>query len=110
MQVPRLLITRRLPDAVHERLGKRYDVTTNLDDLPLDRETLRRALREFDAWVPTITDRLDADLLQRAPFRTRVIANFGAGVEHIDLEAARRANLVVTNTPGALTDATAEIA
>jgi lactate dehydrogenase-like 2-hydroxyacid dehydrogenase len=110
MQRPRLLITRRLPETVHERLRTRYEVTLNTDDLPLDRQSLARALREFDALVPTITDRFDADLLQAAPFRTRVIANFGAGIEHIDLEAARRAHIVVTNTPGALTEATAEIA
>jgi lactate dehydrogenase-like 2-hydroxyacid dehydrogenase len=110
MQRPRLLITRRLPDAVIERLRKSYDITGNTDDLPFDRETLMRALREFDGLVPTITDRLDADLLQGAPFRTRVIANFGAGIEHIDIEAARRACIAVTNTPGALTEATAELA
>ena len=110
MQRPRLLITRRLPEEVQARLRNRYDVTANPDDRPFDRETLVRALRDFDAWVPTITDRIDAGLLHAAPFRTRVIANFGAGIEHIDLEAARRANIVVTNTPGALTEATAEIA
>src|SRR6187402_598116 len=110
MQRPRILITRRLPEAVHERLCNRYDVTANADDLPFDREALARALREFDALVPTITDRFDAELLNAAPFRTGVIANFGAGIEHIDLDAARRANIVVTNTPGALTEATAEIA
>ena len=65
MQRPRLLITRRLPEAVHERLRNSYDVTANADDLPLDREALARALREFDALVPTITDRFDAELLQR---------------------------------------------
>ena len=104
------LITRRLPEAVHERLRNSYDVTPNADDLPSRSGALARALREFDALVPTITDRFDADLLQAAPFRTRVIANFGAGIEHVDLEAARRASIVVTNTPGALTDATAEMA
>src|SRR6185295_11025479 len=110
MQRPRLLITRRLPAGVHDRLRDRYDVTASADDVPLDRAALARALREFDALVPTITDRFDAELLGGAPLRTRVIASFGAGVEHIDLEAARRAGIVVTNTPGALTEATAEIA
>ncbi len=110
MQRPRLLITRRLPDAVHERLRQNYDVTPNADDRPLEREGLASALREFDALMPTITDRIDADLLGAAPLRTRVIANFGAGIEHIDLDAARCAHIVVTNTPGALTEATAEIA
>ena len=110
MQRPRLLITRRLPEGVHERLRSRYDVTANADDRALDRDALARALRDFDALVPTITDRFDADLLRAAPLRTRVLANFGAGIEHIDLDAARRAHIVVTNTPGALTEATAEIA
>jgi lactate dehydrogenase-like 2-hydroxyacid dehydrogenase len=110
MQRPRILITRRLPEAVHERLRERYDVTTNERDEAFDRAALTSALQEFDALVPTITDRLDGDLLGTNPMRTRVIANFGAGIEHIDLDAARRANVVVSNTPGALTDATAETA
>ena len=110
MQRPRLLITRRLPEAVHARLRERYEVTANDRDDPFDRAALASALREFDALVPTITDRLDGDLLGTNPIRTRMIANFGAGIEHIDLEAARRANLVVSNTPGALTEATAETA
>jgi lactate dehydrogenase-like 2-hydroxyacid dehydrogenase len=109
MQRPRLLITRRLPEAVHARLRNTYDVTANTDDHPLDPQALILALREFDALVPTITDRFDAGMLA-APLRVRVIANFGAGIEHLDLEAARRANIVVTNTPGALTEATAEVA
>ena len=106
----RVLITRRLPEAVHQRLQKSYEVTVNADDHPLGREELTRALREYDALVPTITDRLDATLLQSSPLRTRIIANFGAGIEHVDLAAAKRASIVVTNTPGALTDATAEVA
>jgi lactate dehydrogenase-like 2-hydroxyacid dehydrogenase len=110
MKRPRVLITRLLPEAVQTQLRERYNVTDNPEDLPLDRGTLARALREFDALVPTITDRFDTELLQTAQCRTRVIANFGAGIEHIDLEAARRAGIVVTNTPGALTEATAEIA
>jgi lactate dehydrogenase-like 2-hydroxyacid dehydrogenase len=110
MQRPRLLITRRLPEAVHERLRISYELTANNDDAPFDRDALARALREFDALIPTITDRFDGELLRAAPFRTRVIANFGAGIEHIDLDAARSANIVVSNTPGALTEATAEVA
>jgi lactate dehydrogenase-like 2-hydroxyacid dehydrogenase len=110
MNRPRVLITRRLPEAVHERLKKSYEVTANADDRPLSRDELTRALREYDAVVPTITDRLDGTLLLSSPVRTRIVANFGAGIEHVDLEAAKRANIVVTNTPGALTDATAEIA
>jgi lactate dehydrogenase-like 2-hydroxyacid dehydrogenase len=110
MNRPRVLITRCLPEAVHERLQNSYDATVNAEDRPLGADELARALREYDAVVPTITDRFDATLLQSSPSRTRIVANFGAGIEHVDLEAARRANIVVTNTPGALTDATAEIA
>jgi lactate dehydrogenase-like 2-hydroxyacid dehydrogenase len=110
MQRPRLLITRRLPDGVHERLRRDYDVTENASDSPLDRDALAKSLQEFDALVPTITDSFDADLLGAGPFRTRMIANFGAGIEHIALEAARRASIVVSNTPGALTETTAEVA
>lgn len=109
MSRPNLLITRRLPAAVLERLRASYEVTVNPDDRALGREALLMALRSYDALSPTITDKLDAALLLSPGLKTRIIANFGAGFEHIDLDAARRANLVVTNTPGALTDATAEL-
>lgn len=109
MSRPSLLITRRLPASVLERLRASYEVTVNPDDRPLGREALLMALRSFDALSPTITDRLDAAMLLNSGLRTRIIANFGAGFEHIDLEAAKQANLVVTNTPDALTDATAEL-
>lgn len=104
-----LLITRRLPASVLERLRAAYDVTVNPDDRSLGREGLLSALRSYDALSPTITDKLDADLLQIPGLKTRIIANFGAGFEHIDLAAAKRANIIVTNTPDALTDATAEL-
>jgi lactate dehydrogenase-like 2-hydroxyacid dehydrogenase len=109
MSGPTLLITRRLPASVLERLRASYEVTVNPDDRPLGREALLMALRSFDALSPTITDKLDAALLLNSGLRTRVIANFGAGVEHIDLAAATQAGLIVTNTPDALTDATAEL-
>ena len=104
-----LLITRRLPASVLARLRATYDVTVNPDDRSLGREGLLSALRSYDALSPTITDKLDADLLQTPGLKARIIANFGAGFEHIDLAAAKRANIVVTNTPDALTDATAEL-
>jgi lactate dehydrogenase-like 2-hydroxyacid dehydrogenase len=106
---PSVLVTRRLPASVLERLRETYDVTVNPDDRSLGREGLLAALRSFDALSPTITDKLDAELLRTPGIRTRIIANFGAGFEHIDLNAAKSANLVVTNTPDALTDATAEL-
>lgn len=109
MSRPTLLITRRLPASVLERLRASYEVTVNPDDRALGREALLMALRSYDALSPTITDRLDAALLLNSGLKTRIIANFGAGFEHIDLAAAKSANLVVTNTPDALTDATAEL-
>jgi lactate dehydrogenase-like 2-hydroxyacid dehydrogenase len=109
MSRPSLLITRRLPAAVLERLRATYEVTVNPDDRALGREGLLMALRTYDALSPTITDKFDAELLAGAGFKTRIIANFGAGIEHIDLAAAKRANLIVTNTPDVLTEATAEL-
>ena len=107
MSRPSLLITRPLPLSVVQRLQASYDVTVN-SEKALDAEGLRAALKSYDALSPTITDKLDAALLQEG-LKTRIVANFGAGIEHIDLSAAKRANLVVTNTPDALTDATAEL-
>lgn len=109
MKRPSLLITRRLPQSVVERLRRTYEVVGNMDDRALSRHALANTLRTYDALSPTITDRLDTELLSAADLRTRIIANFGAGFEHIDLESAKRANIVVTNTPDALTDATAEL-
>jgi lactate dehydrogenase-like 2-hydroxyacid dehydrogenase len=105
----RLFITRPLPEAVTDRLRRTYDLLINPEDAPLGRESLVGALESCDAICPTITDRLDSELFKRAAVKARLIANFGAGVEHIDLAAAKRANVVVTNTPDALTEATAEL-
>lgn len=106
---PRLLVTRRLPAAVEERLCARFDATLNPEDQPLDGAALTAAFRDYDALCPTITDRFDPAWFE-AGSRVRILANFGAGIEHIPLEAARAAGIAVTNTPDALTDATAEIA
>ncbi|MET0497339.1 MAG: D-glycerate dehydrogenase [Steroidobacteraceae bacterium] len=108
MSPPSLLITRSLPATVLQRLQASYAVTVNSGQA-LDTDALRAALQSYDALSPTITDKLDAGLLQAEGLKTRIIANFGAGFEHIDLPAAKRANLIVTNTPDALTDATAEL-
>lgn len=107
---PRLLVTRRLPAAVEARLAERYAVTLNAADVPLDRPALERAMTEQDALLPTITDRIDAALIATPGRRVRILANFGAGTDHVDLDAARTAGLPVSNTPDALTDATAESA
>ncbi|MFD1786308.1 2-hydroxyacid dehydrogenase [Sphingomonas floccifaciens] len=108
MTRPRILLTRRWPEAVEARLAERYDVTLNARDVPLDADALRAALRDYDAVCPTVTDRLPADVIEGAT--TRMIGNYGAGFEHIDLDAARAAGVIVTNTPDVLTDATADIA
>lgn len=107
---PRILVTRCLPDMVQDQLGQRYDVTFNVTDHPLNRDALAAALRDYDAIIPTITDRIDAALLGIDGRRTRILANYGAGTDHIDLAAARVGGVIVTNTPDALTDATAELA
>lgn len=110
MSRPRILLTRRWPDAVENRLAGRYDVTPNDDDIPLDAAALAAAMRDYDAVCPTVTDRLPQDVVAVEGGRARIIANYGAGFEHIDLNAARAAGIAVTNTPDVLTDATADIA
>lgn len=103
-------VTRRLPLPVERALSDRFDASLNADDHALDRAALTDAMRRCDVLLPTITDRIDAELLATDGRRVRLIANFGAGVDHIDLAAARAAGIAVTNTPDALTDATAELA
>jgi phosphoglycerate dehydrogenase-like enzyme len=107
---PRVLVTRRLPEAVEARLRGQYEVTTIADDRPLTLGQLSDALDAYDALVPTITDRIDAGVIGPSERRVRILANFGAGTDHIDLAAARHAGIMVSNTPGALTEATADIA
>ena len=107
---PRVLVTRRWPAAVEAVLAERFDVMLNSDDLPMTRSELAEALASSDALCPTVTDQLDAALLSAHDVRTRLIANFGVGFNHIDLEAAEQAGIIVTNTPGVLTDCTADLA
>lgn len=107
---PTLLVTRRLPAPVERHLVSAWATTLSRDDRPLSSEALANAMTRYDAWMPTITDRITAELLATPGRRVRIIANYGAGVDHIDLEAARAAGIVVTNTPDVLTEATAEIA
>lgn len=107
---PRILVTRKWPEPVEALIAQRYDATFNDSDVALTSAQLAAAMRDFDAICPTITDPLDASILGVAGRRVQIIANYGAGVDHIDLAAARAAGIVVTNTPGVLTDATADIA
>lgn len=110
MSKPKVLISRRWPQAVEAKLQNLYDVTLNSDDHPLSAEEFRHALRHYDAVCPTVCDSLPAEVLQVPNKRCKVLANFGVGYNHIDMEAARNQGLIVTNTPGVLTESTADIA
>lgn len=106
---PKVIVTRRLPDPVETRMRELFDTELNLDDTPMDREALVKALARADAIVPTITDRIDAELIAEAGSQLKLIANFGAGVDHIDVAAATERGIAVTNTPGVLTEDTADL-
>lgn len=110
MTKPRILITRHWPESVLARLRERYELSMSAVDVPLSQDALHEAMTRFDALCPTVTDRLPASLFDVEGRTVRIIANYGAGFEHIDLAAARRAGIVVTNTPDVLTDATAQLA
>lgn len=102
-------VTRRLPQAVETRMAELFDVELNLLDLPMSPEKLRAAVAVADVLVPTVTDTIDAALIGAAGPDLKLIANFGVGVDHIDLEAARARGITVTNTPGVLTEDTADM-
>ena len=106
---PKVIVTRRLPDAVETRLRELFDTELNLSDAPLSREALIDAVGRCDVLAPTITDRIDAGVLEQAGDRLKLIANFGAGVDHIDVAAAIARGITVTNTPGVLTEDTADL-
>lgn len=106
---PVVWVTRRLPVAVEGALAERFEVRQRPDDVPLDADALQRAFREADAVLPTVTDRITAECFSQAGRRAHVVANFGVGVNHIDLAAARAAQVAVTNTPDVLTDDTADL-
>ncbi len=107
---PRVRVTRQLMPAVEARLAELFDAHCNADDTPLTREELRAAMAECDVLVPTVTDRIDAELIEAAPDRLRLIASFGAGTDHIDIAATKARGIIVTNTPGVFTDDTADMA
>ncbi len=107
----RLLITRRLPDTVIDAARSRFDVTLRDRTDPMSAQELRTALREYDLVLPTLGDRFQSEVFADVPNpRAKLLANFGVGYNHIDVDAARAAGVAVTNTPGAVTDATADIA
>lgn len=110
MSKPKVIVTRRWPEVVENRLKELYDVQLNEKDRPMSAEELKQALRSADAVLPTVTDPITADVLSAEPLRCKILGNFGVGFNHIDIDAAKARGLVVTNTPDVLTDCTADIA
>lgn len=106
---PRVIVTRELPDATMARMEALFDAHHNRSDRGFTRAEMLAAVRDCDVLVPTVTDTIDAEVIAAAGDRLRLIANFGAGVNHIDLKAARARGIIVTNTPGVLTEDTADM-
>ena len=107
---PIVITTRKLPDAIETRMMELFEVDLNLDDHEFSREELVAAVRRADILVPTVTDRLDADVLSQAGKNLRLIASFSTGVDNVDLRIAGKRGITVTNTPGVLTEDTADMA
>ena len=106
---PRVLVTRRQMRSVEARMAELFDARLAADDTPLDRDRLIAAVQDIDVLVPTVTDRIDEGIIAAAGAYLRLIANFGNGVDHIDLAAARARGIIVTNTPGVFTEDTADL-
>ncbi|MGL6043052.1 MAG: 2-hydroxyacid dehydrogenase, partial [Sandaracinobacteroides sp.] len=105
----RVAVSRRLPQAVETRMAELFDVQLNFADTAMDRDALAAAMADVDVFVPTVTDEIDAALIATAGPKLKLIANFGTGVDHIDVAAARTRGIAVTNTPGVLTEDTADL-
>ncbi|MGB1547593.1 MAG: 2-hydroxyacid dehydrogenase [Alphaproteobacteria bacterium] len=106
---PVVVVTRKLPDPIETRMMELFNAQLNLDDHALSQSELVQAVEKADVLVPTVTDRIDSGLLAHAGPNLRLIASFGAGVDHIDLNSARQRGITVTNTPGVLTEDTADM-
>jgi glyoxylate reductase len=106
---PFVIVTRKLPDPIETRMMELFACRLNLDDTPLSKPELIAAVERADVLVPTVTDRIDAEVLAAAGPALKLIASFGTGVDHVDLAAAQRRGIVVTNTPGVLTEDTADM-
>ena len=106
---PVVIVTRKLPDVVETRMCELFDARLNVDDKPMTQAQLIEAVRIADVLVPTVTDRIDRAVLTQAGPKLRLIANFGTGVDNVDLDTARNRGILVTNTPGVLTEDTADM-
>ena len=106
----RVLVTRKWPDKVQEKLKQTFDVSLNLNDTPLSEEELIDAINNFDALLPTVTDKITDKIISSPDRKAKIIGNFGVGFNNIDIDSAKNNGVVVTNTPEVLTDCTADIA
>ena len=106
---PLVVVTRKLPDSVETRMRELFDAKLNLDDKPMTPAQLAETVRTADVLVPTVTDRIDASVLSKAGDKLKLIANYGNGVDHIDVATALSRGITVTNTPGVLTEDTADM-
>src|SRR3974390_3216709 len=106
---PLVVVTRKLPDIVETRMRELFDAQLNLDDKPLTQAQLTDAVKVADVLVPTFTDRIDSSVLSHSGDKLRLIANFGNGVDNIDVATALQRGITVTNTPGVLTEDTADM-
>jgi glyoxylate reductase len=106
---PRVIVTRKLPDAIETRMRELFDTDLNLEDKPMDQARLIEAVQRADVLVPTVTDRIDSKVLVRAGPNLKLVANFGNGVDNIDVKTALERGITVTNTPGVLTEDTADM-
>jgi glyoxylate reductase len=106
---PKTIVTRKLPNPVEMRMAELFDVEFNASDAPMTKEQLCSAMARADVLVPTVTDDISAEVLASAGPALKLIANFGVGVDHIDMRAARAQDILITNTPGVLTEDTADM-
>jgi glyoxylate reductase len=106
---PLVIVTRKLPEAVETRMRELFDARLNVDDRAMGQAQLAEAVKSAQVLVPTVTDRIDRSLISQAGPQLKLIANFGNGVDNIDLDTARARGIIVTNTPGVLTEDTADM-
>ena len=106
---PLVVVTRRLPEIVEARLMELFNTRLSIDDNPLSKDQLIEIAKDADILVPTVTDKIDNDVIYKASRKLKLIANFGNGIDHIDIEAAQKKKIIVTNTPGVLTEDTADM-
>ena len=106
----KVLVTRKWPKKVEEKLQSNFEATLNENDVPLSEKDLHDAMQNFDALLPTVTDSISDKIISTENKKVKIIGNFGVGFNNIDIESAKKNNIVVTNTPEVLTDCTADIA